>query len=113
MPASPDNRNQAPRAKKSLGQHLLRREEISDRIAALLLPQAEDRVLEIGPGPGALTRALEAAPHACLLLLEKDRHWAAERQRQGRNPRTGATLTIPACKMVKFRPGKMLKDALN
>ncbi len=33
--------------------------------------------------------------------------------RQGRNPRTGATLTIPACKMVKFRPGKMLKDALN
>ena len=31
----------------------------------------------------------------------------------GRNPRTGATLTIPACKMVKFRPGKMLKDALN
>lgn len=33
--------------------------------------------------------------------------------RQGRNPRTGATLTIPACKMIKFRPGKMLKDALN
>ena len=57
MPASPENRNQAPRAKKSLGQHFLRREEICDRIAALLLPQAEDRVLEIGPGPGALTRA--------------------------------------------------------
>ena len=34
-------------------------------------------------------------------------------ERQGRNPRTGATLTIPACKMVKFRPGKMLKDALD
>ena len=33
--------------------------------------------------------------------------------RQGRNPRTGATLTIPACKVVKFRPGKQLKDALN
>ena len=31
----------------------------------------------------------------------------------GRNPRTGETLTIPACKMVKFRPGKMLKDALD
>lgn len=51
MPASPENRNQAPRAKKSLGQHFLRREEICDRIAALLLPQAEDRVLEIGPAP--------------------------------------------------------------
>ena len=33
--------------------------------------------------------------------------------RVGRNPRTGETLTIPACKMVKFRPGKMLKDALD
>ena len=33
--------------------------------------------------------------------------------RMGRNPRTGETLTIPACKMVKFRPGKMLKDALD
>ena len=92
MPASPVNKKNVPRAKKSLGQHFLRREEICDRIAALLLPQAEDRVLEIGPGPGALTRALEAAPHACLLLLEKDRHWAAERQRQAA-PRTQAVLT--------------------
>ena len=92
MPASPVNKKHVPRAKKSLGQHFLRREEICDRIAALLLPQAEDRVLEIGPGPGALTRALEAAPHACLLLLEKDRHWAAERQRQAA-PRTQAVLT--------------------
>ena len=33
--------------------------------------------------------------------------------RQGRNPRTGDTLTIPACKILKFRPGKMLKDSLN
>ena len=33
--------------------------------------------------------------------------------RQGRNPRTGDTLTIPACKILKFRPGKMLTDCLN
>ena len=33
--------------------------------------------------------------------------------RQGRNPRTNEPLTIPACKMVKFHPGKQLKDALN
>ena len=33
--------------------------------------------------------------------------------RQGRNPRTGDTLTIPACKILKFRPGKMLNDSLN
>lgn len=33
--------------------------------------------------------------------------------RQGRNPRTGETLTIAEGKMIKFRPGKMLKDALD
>ncbi|HJA78922.1 HU family DNA-binding protein [uncultured Desulfovibrio sp.] len=33
--------------------------------------------------------------------------------RQGRNPRTGETLNIPAGKVIRFRPGKMLKDALG
>lgn len=34
-------------------------------------------------------------------------------ERQGRNPRTGAPLVIPAAKVVKFRPGKLLKDAVK
>ncbi|MDO5483426.1 MAG: 16S rRNA (adenine(1518)-N(6)/adenine(1519)-N(6))-dimethyltransferase RsmA [Desulfovibrionaceae bacterium] len=71
----------SPRAKKSLGQHFLRHESICLRIAALLRATSADSILEIGPGPGALTRALEAGPHARLLLIEKDSHWAAERQR--------------------------------
>ena len=33
--------------------------------------------------------------------------------RQGRNPRTGATIKIRAAKVPKFRAGKALKDALN
>ena len=33
--------------------------------------------------------------------------------RQGRNPRTGETLTIPASKGAKFKAGKALKDAVN
>ena len=70
-----------PRAKKSLGQHFLRNEGVCRRIAQLLNPDSGDSVLEIGPGPGALTRALEAQAHRSLLLLEKDHHWAAERQR--------------------------------
>ncbi|WP_045221071.1 HU family DNA-binding protein [Desulfonatronum thioautotrophicum] len=37
-----------------------------------------------------------------------------ERQeRTGRNPRTGEEIKIPASKVVKFRPGKLLKDAVN
>ena len=35
------------------------------------------------------------------------------KERQGRNPQTGAPLTIPACKVVKFHAGKQLRDALN
>jgi DNA-binding protein HU-beta len=33
--------------------------------------------------------------------------------RIGRNPSTGAEMTIPAAKKVKFTPGKFLKDAVN
>lgn len=33
--------------------------------------------------------------------------------RNGRNPRTGATIKIKAAKVPKFRSGKALKDAVN
>lgn len=33
--------------------------------------------------------------------------------RQGRNPRTGASLKIPAAKVPKFRPGKEFKEAVS
>ncbi len=33
--------------------------------------------------------------------------------RQGRNPRTGETMEVPASTMPKFKAGKALKDALN
>jgi len=34
-------------------------------------------------------------------------------QRTGRNPRTGDSITIPATKVVRFSPGKALKEATN
>ncbi len=38
----------------------------------------------------------------------------AERaQREGRNPRTGETITIPASKVVKFKAGSKLKEAVQ
>ena len=33
--------------------------------------------------------------------------------REGRNPRTGETMTIAASKTHKFKPGKALKDEIN
>ncbi len=37
----------------------------------------------------------------------------ARKERAGRNPRTGAVLTIAASNTIRFRPGKMLKDAVQ
>ena len=34
-------------------------------------------------------------------------------KRQGRNPRTGKPITIPATKVAKFKPGKSLRDAVK
>lgn len=32
---------------------------------------------------------------------------------EGRNPRTGEKIAVPASRQPKFKPGKALKDALN
>lgn len=33
--------------------------------------------------------------------------------RKGRNPQTGQEIKIPAAKVVKFKPGKALKESVN
>ena len=38
---------------------------------------------------------------------------AARKASEGRNPRTGATIQIPAANVPKFKAGKGLKDAVN
>ena len=38
---------------------------------------------------------------------------ATREARTGRNPRTGAEMTIPASKAPKFKAGKALKDMIN
>lgn len=37
----------------------------------------------------------------------------ARPEREGRNPQTGKTITIAASKVVKFKPGKGMRDAVN
>jgi len=46
------------RAKKRLGQNFLVDTNVIDKIIRSINPQADDRVIEIGPGLGALTQAL-------------------------------------------------------
>jgi 16S rRNA (adenine1518-N6/adenine1519-N6)-dimethyltransferase len=62
-------------AKKSFGQHFLLDLNITRRIAREAGPLAGRPVLEIGPGPGGLTRALLEAGAAPLIVIEKDRRF--------------------------------------
>jgi 16S rRNA (adenine1518-N6/adenine1519-N6)-dimethyltransferase len=59
------------RAKKRWGQHFLADPVILDDLVRAFLPRPGDRVLEIGPGTGALTRRLEARV-ARLVAVEVD-----------------------------------------
>ena len=60
----------AARAKKSLGQHFLRDERVVQRIVDLLRPEEGDQIMEIGPGPGALT-ALRPLPWSRLCCWKR------------------------------------------
>ncbi|MBK1657439.1 16S rRNA (adenine(1518)-N(6)/adenine(1519)-N(6))-dimethyltransferase RsmA [Paracraurococcus ruber] len=64
-------------ARKALGQHFLLDEALCRRIAALAGDLAGRQVLEVGPGPGGLTRALLAAPAAMVTAVELDRRAVA------------------------------------
>jgi 16S rRNA (adenine1518-N6/adenine1519-N6)-dimethyltransferase len=59
------------RASKALGQNFLLDEQLLDRVAAIPGKLEGARVLEVGPGPGGLTRALLRAG-AHVVAIERD-----------------------------------------
>jgi len=65
-----------PRPKKRLGQHFLTDRHYLDRIVAEIDPRPGEAMVEIGPGPGALTERLAAAVRP-LHVVEIDRDLAA------------------------------------
>ena len=77
---------------------------------------------EAGISQAAAAKALDATTNAVTNALKNGdtvtlvgfgTFYVGERaERQGRNPKTGAPLTIAAAKTPKFRAGKALKDAL-
>jgi len=60
------------RAKKSLGQNFLLDLNLTARIARAAGPLDDAYVVEIGPGPGGLTRALLAAGARRVVAIERD-----------------------------------------
>jgi len=62
-----------PRAKRSLGQNFLINPGVRDKIISALDPNPSDWVVEIGPGPGALTGPLtERCSHVVAVELDRD-----------------------------------------
>jgi 16S rRNA (adenine1518-N6/adenine1519-N6)-dimethyltransferase len=59
-------------ARKALGQHFLFDQNLTDRIAREAGPLESDVIVEIGPGPGGLTRSLIREGARELVLIEKD-----------------------------------------
>jgi 16S rRNA (adenine1518-N6/adenine1519-N6)-dimethyltransferase len=59
--------------RKALGQHFLLDAALCARIASIAAPLEGRQVLEVGPGPGGLTRALLASPAAHVTAVELDR----------------------------------------
>jgi 16S rRNA (adenine1518-N6/adenine1519-N6)-dimethyltransferase len=64
-------------ARKSLGQNFLLDLNLTGRIARAAGPLEHATVVEIGPGPGALTRALLAAGARRIVAIERDQRCLA------------------------------------
>ena len=100
------------RARKRFGQHWLTDAGVLDRIVQAAELHDVDRVLEVGPGRGALTERLLQSPLASLTAVELDRDLVAGlRQQFGADPRfcllEGDVLELelpPATKVVANIP---------
>lgn len=69
------------RAKKSLGQNFLNDQRVARRIIDSVSPLANDIIIEIGPGPGALTLML-AKQSGYVVAVEIDARFVDELQRK-------------------------------
>jgi 16S rRNA (adenine1518-N6/adenine1519-N6)-dimethyltransferase len=90
------------RAKKSLGQNFLLDLNLTARIARAAAPLDDATIIEIGPGPGGLTRALLAEGAKRVIAIERDeRAIAALHEIEAHYP---GRLTVIAGDALDFDP---------
>ncbi len=96
-------------AKKSLGQNFLLDLNLTARIARAGAPLAGVTVVEVGPGPGGLTRALLAEGAAHVIAIERDDRAIAALEEIG--ARYPGQLTIVPGDALEFDPRPQLAGA--
>ena len=100
------------RPRKRFGQNFLHDQQVLDRIVAAADLQAEDRIMEIGPGRGALTDRL-LATGLPVLAIEIDRDLgAALRERAAANleVRIGDVLRLDWGELLQTPPYKLIAN---
>jgi 16S rRNA (adenine1518-N6/adenine1519-N6)-dimethyltransferase len=99
------------RAKKSLGQNFLLDLNLTARIARAAGPLAGATVIEVGPGPGGLTRALLATGAERVVAIERDdRAIAALSEIASHYP---GRLDVVAADAMEFDPASCLKGGTS
>jgi DNA-binding protein HU-beta len=85
-------------------------------LIAQVAGEAQVRKVDAEKAINSLIRIVSAAlkSHGRLALAGFGTFMVTERKaREGRNPQTGSPIKIPATKVVKFKPGKQLKDSVK
>lgn len=93
-------------ARKRFGQNFLHDDYIIDSIVAAIAPQADDNIVEIGPGLGALTEPV-AAKVNCLNVVELDRDLA---ERLEKHPFLRDKLNITQADAMQFDFGQLASE---
>ena len=100
------------RPRKRFGQNFLHDQNVLDRIIAAADFQEDDRILEIGPGPGALTTRL-LATGLPVLAVEIDRDLAAAlqaRDEKNLDVRIGDVLRLDWPELLQNPPYKLIAN---
>ena len=98
-------------ARKSFGQHFLLDLNLTRKIARLAGPLAGRVVIEVGPGPGGLTRALLESAAAHVIAVEKDPRFLPLRASWPRRRRAGSRAGGGRARCVRGRSARHLAPA--
>jgi 16S rRNA (adenine1518-N6/adenine1519-N6)-dimethyltransferase len=100
--------------RKRFGQHFLHDQHVIARIIQAIQPQADDQLIEIGPGRGALTLPLlEYLSQLTIIEIDRDLvHWWQTQQIENLRIHAGDALKIDYCKL-QVEPVRKLRIVGN